>query len=143
MKKLTKKNMAEKKAQRVLKKESSRKILRGQFDSFSDEQLSRFYNTMTIAGYSLSTFHSCIDAMSGDVLLIEKIDKMRESLLYAQESFYNEARLVGRELEKNQTQRWFDMMFTKMAYVSKEQMQDIIDFFDKLDVSEGMSHSII
>lgn len=118
------------------KKEKYRVNVRQDFKNLSDEDVQIVYNVLSIAGYALSTYHSCIDRLSGVARIVDKVDRMREELLLVQEVFYNEAVKMGKEMEKNQTQLVFDDFFKKIPFMKKEDVQKILEITANTRVPE-------
>lgn len=136
MRRDTKKSRSVNKALKEVKREIKKESLRKDILSLDPEEVKVYYNVMTISGYALSTFHSCIDYLCGNVKFMDKVDEMRNFLLNSQLAFYKEAVNMGRELEKAQTQVLFDDMFKKMALLNKDQMEELLQFFADIEVPE-------
>ena len=136
MRRDTKKSRSVNKALKEVKREIKKESLRKDILSLDPEEVKVYYNVMTISGYALSTFHSCIDYLCGNVKFMDKVDEMRNFLLNSQLAFYKEAVNMGRVLEKAQTQVLFDDMFKKMALLNKDQMEELLQFFADIEVPE-------
>ena len=132
----SKKQRFEKQNKKFVLKEEKKLHVHSQLSELSKEDLLRYLNTTTVAFFALSTFHSCIDSLSGTSLLIDKVEKIREALLDANEVMYREAMNRGEEEERNDTQRAFDNVFRKLPFMSREQIENFLNYFHNLEVDE-------